>query len=127
MKKYYLTVRDTFSASHVIPGHPKCGNMHGHNYKVEVVFEALKNPDKENGMIVDFGILKEIVQSITQKRLDHKHLNDIIPAASAENIAEYIYLGVTKELIDRNLTNRVCIYEVRIWETDRFSVSFRNL
>ncbi|HLE81832.1 MAG TPA: 6-carboxytetrahydropterin synthase, partial [Dehalococcoidia bacterium] len=29
-----------FSAAHMLVGHPKCGRMHGHNYRVDVTVAA---------------------------------------------------------------------------------------
>ncbi|TDI89346.1 MAG: 6-carboxytetrahydropterin synthase QueD, partial [Caldithrix sp.] len=36
--------------AHFLPGHPKCGQLHGHTYKVEVVIEG----ENKDGMIIDF-------------------------------------------------------------------------
>jgi len=50
----------TFSAAHYIPGHPKCGCIHGHTYFVrnlEIVFPHVELD--ETGMILDFGVIKK--------------------------------------------------------------------
>ena len=57
-----------FSAAHTIKGHPKCGRMHGHNYKVVVTLSA-DTLDK-NGMIMDFSEVKKVVHMVVDK-LDH--------------------------------------------------------
>ena len=60
----------TFSAAHVIIGHERCGTLHGHDYAISV---RLEGEPADNGMIMDFGTLKDIVREIV-KGLDHKFL-----------------------------------------------------
>ena len=38
-----LGVIDYIDCAHYIPGHDKCGSLHGHTYKIEVVIEGEKN------------------------------------------------------------------------------------
>jgi len=63
-----------FEAAHFLPGHPKCGRMHGHSYRLVV---AVEGPVGENGMVMDFSQLKDIVQSAILNRVDHRPLNDV--------------------------------------------------
>jgi 6-pyruvoyltetrahydropterin/6-carboxytetrahydropterin synthase len=63
-------LRLTFSAAHVMIGHKRCGRLHGHDYAISVRLEG--EPGKD-GMIMDFGTLKDIVRGII-KELDHKFL-----------------------------------------------------
>jgi len=63
-------LRLTFSAAHVIIGHERCGRLHGHDYAISV---RLEGEPAENGMVMDFGILKDMVREIV-KGLDHKFL-----------------------------------------------------
>jgi len=58
-----------FAAAHRLPGHPKCGVVHGHNWKVEVWVHG--DVDSGTGMVVDFGVIGELA-----RRLDHKCLLD---------------------------------------------------
>ena len=60
-----------FSAAHLLPGHSKCGRMHGHNYVVDVAIEKETN---ENGMIVDFIEVKKDIREFLNQHLDHKLL-----------------------------------------------------
>ncbi|MBM4248500.1 MAG: 6-pyruvoyl tetrahydropterin synthase family protein [Euryarchaeota archaeon] len=62
-----------FSACHLIPGHEKCGRLHGHTYAVHVRLVGRKN---EMGYIADFHEVKELVRRLID-RLDHRVL---IPA-----------------------------------------------
>jgi 6-pyruvoyltetrahydropterin/6-carboxytetrahydropterin synthase len=63
-------LRLTFSAAHVIIGHKRCGTLHGHDYAISV---RLEGEPGDNGMIMDFGTLKDMVRDIV-KELDHKFL-----------------------------------------------------
>ena len=35
-----LGLTETIDCAHMLPGHPKCGQLHGHTYTVEVVVEG---------------------------------------------------------------------------------------
>ena len=89
---YTISKRFTFSASHVIEGLPEghqCSRLHGHNYIVEVVLAA-EQLDAV-GFVVDYGDLKPLRQ-IIDTELDHRHLNDVLPAATtAEAIARFLF------------------------------------
>jgi 6-pyruvoyltetrahydropterin/6-carboxytetrahydropterin synthase len=65
----------TFSSCHFIPRHEKCSRLHGHSYSVRIRLEG--EPD-ENGMVMDFVILKKKLKAMIAE-MDHKVL---LPAAS---------------------------------------------
>jgi 6-pyruvoyltetrahydropterin/6-carboxytetrahydropterin synthase len=77
------------------------------------------------GLLVDFAELKRLLREISA-RLDHVFLNDIEPFTtvnpSAENIALYIcekmQQGIEQE-------NPVEVAEVKVWETDIQSATYR--
>jgi len=99
----WLTVERTFEAGHYLPCHPgKCSNPHGHSYRVKV--EMLGHVNEADGVVVDFGDIKEIIDD-----LDHSWLNDFIPLPTAENIALYLQQKI-EEL------PRVEIVNVTLWE-----------
>lgn len=60
-----------FSASHIIPGHPQCGRMHGHTYALHCVLRG--EPREGDGFIVDFNVLGDALRRVTE-RLDHRLL-----------------------------------------------------
>lgn len=60
----------TFSSAHLIPGHEKCGRIHGHTYAVSVY---LKGEPGEDYMLEDFGRLKSTMRDIISE-LDHRFL-----------------------------------------------------
>ena len=75
MKLYFPEI--TFSAAHYIPGHKKCGGIHGHTYYVRDLTIELPVNDTldEMGMSIDFGRIKEYFK----QSWDHKLIlpNDI--------------------------------------------------
>lgn len=56
-----------FDYSHILPSTQKCSVMHGHTSSVLV--EVAGTP--VDGMVVDFGLAKEVIRSATRE-LDHK-------------------------------------------------------
>ena len=64
-----------FSSCHFIPMHEKCSRLHGHSYVVRMRLEGELD---ENGMVMDFVVLKKKLRSMTDE-MDHKVL---LPSAS---------------------------------------------
>jgi 6-pyruvoyltetrahydropterin/6-carboxytetrahydropterin synthase len=121
---YEVSVEQSFAAGHALRNYKgKCENVHGHNFKVRVVIEGEKLD--ETGLLVDFLDVKAAMQAIIA-RLDHVFLNDVAPFdvknPSAENIAEYFYLELTRTL---KASVPVRIREVSVWETDIQSATYR--
>ncbi len=74
MANMRLGVIDYIDSAHYLPGHGKCGRVHGHTYKIEVVVEG---EVRENGMVIDFYDLKKGIKETLQE-YDHTLLNDIL-------------------------------------------------
>lgn len=88
-KNMILIKRFTFEAGHYLPGHPKCGTQHGHSWSLEIHIEGQV---KEDGMVMDFSALKDLVDFHVLSYLDHKNLNDefqFVP--TCENLAIWIW------------------------------------
>lgn len=100
MKLGYTEYMD---CAHHLPGHKKCGMPHGHTYKVELIVEG----KKENGMIIDFGDLKEVMRDVLAE-FDHRSLNDFLDYPTVENIAEMLQ-GRFRQRLDFPFT-------LRVWE-----------
>lgn len=70
-----ITKEFSFEAAHVLEGYDgPCANIHGHSYKLRVTLKGRPNTDPKNpkfGMVMDFGLLKDIVQRVVLSRLDH--------------------------------------------------------
>lgn len=128
----------SFDAAHILAGYGgKCGNLHGHTYKVEVAVERGESID--NGapfdMVVDYNTLKPAVKSVVDaydhaflvgtydnKSLEHvckilgykiKHINGY---SSTENIAKQVF----RELVELVNSTGADWYPmaVRVSETD---------
>jgi len=120
-----VTVEQTFAAGHALRNYKgKCENVHGHNFRVQVVIEGERLD--ETGLLVDFLDVKDAMRSIIG-RLDHVFLNDIAPFdvknPSAENLAEYFHQEMTRGLSGASV--RVRVREVKVWETDVQSATYR--
>ncbi len=75
-------------SSHHLPDHDGlCENEHGHTYRLIIEIDG---PIKEDGMVMDFAMLKDIVEKKVISRLDHICLNNIIKNPTAENMVEWI-------------------------------------
>lgn len=64
------TSKITFSATHIIPMHAKCGRLHGHDYAINASIQGELGPD---GVIMDFISVKEFLRGIASE-LDHRVL-----------------------------------------------------
>ncbi len=62
------TSKITFSATHIIPMHSKCGRLHGHDYAINATIEGEMGAD---GVIMDFISVKEFLRGIAAE-LDHR-------------------------------------------------------
>ena len=122
---FEVAVEQGFASAHALRNYKgRCENVHGHNWKVRVVIEGEKLD--ATGMLVDFLDVKSLLGEILD-RIDHQFLNEIPPFdvvnPSAENIAEYFYLQLNGKLAETPVPVR--IREVKIWETEIQSATYR--
>jgi 6-pyruvoyltetrahydropterin/6-carboxytetrahydropterin synthase len=122
---FEVTVDQTFAAAHALRNYKGgCENIHGHNFKVQVVLAGERLDDA--GLLVDFIDVKNLMGQILA-RLDHQNLNETPPFdvknPSAENIAEYICTEMTGGLVNTPVPIR--IREVKVWETEIQSATYR--
>ncbi len=83
----------TFDSAHFLPNVPpghKCREMHGHTYRLVVYIEG--NLDKDLGWVMDFAVVKKVIDPIV-KRLDHHLLNNIegLENPTCEMIAVWLW------------------------------------
>lgn len=75
MTKIRLTKEFDFEMAHSLLNYDGlCKHIHGHSYKLAVTVIAVPNWDKNSpkrGMVMDFGDLKRIVNTLITKPLDH--------------------------------------------------------
>lgn len=107
----------TFNSSHQIHHHKgKCKNLHGHTYKLEVVIKGTLHTEGPNeGFIIDFSDLKDIVEANIIAPYDHQHLNTFFPIPTAELMVKAFYDVIVQELVRRGDSCQV--ERVRLWET----------
>ena len=111
----------SFDAAHFLPNYEgKCRNMHGHHWKVEVAVEG--EVDKETGIVVDFILLKRLLQEKVIDRFDHKLINDTIENPTAENIASYI----KNEFEFITWLDNIRLAYIRVWETENSMVELKG-
>jgi 6-pyruvoyltetrahydropterin/6-carboxytetrahydropterin synthase len=121
--KISVSKRFTFEAAHYLPNHPgKCASPHGHSYKLEV--EVSGGIDSKTGMVIDFGILDEIVQTMVIKKYDHSNMNDFFENPTAENMVHIIFLEINNGIFFKGLS---CVLtKITLWETEKCKVIWRR-
>jgi 6-pyruvoyltetrahydropterin/6-carboxytetrahydropterin synthase len=125
-----LGYKTTFDAAHRLPEHQgKCRNLHGHTYRIELLFSG---PKGEGGMILDFGIVKQKVKAALD-RWDHAvilYVHDPLLKILADNepklcivvmedepTVEHMIL-LLREDVQRQLTGlSVEVVSIRVYET----------
>lgn len=91
----------TFSCAHLLKEHPKCGKLHGHNYKVEIWLTG--EPEGKWNFVYDFGEFDE-----EMRHLDHS-------GEICEDSAEILARDMAENFKKLSNVHKV---KVRIWETD---------
>lgn len=70
-----ITKEFNFEMAHALVGHNgPCKNIHGHSYKFNVTVKGkVKNgtEDSDEGMVVDFSVIKKIVKTLIVDEYDH--------------------------------------------------------
>jgi 6-pyruvoyltetrahydropterin/6-carboxytetrahydropterin synthase len=100
------------------------GNLHGHNYVLEVTIRG--EPSPETGMVMDLKALKDLIAEAVVDRFDHKHLNQDVPyfkekVPTPENLAVVIW-----ELLEPRLEGRQghWLHRIRLHEDAFFFVDY---
>lgn len=138
---YSLTIEQSFDSAHFLAGYEgKCGNIHGHRWRVivEAGSEELRADKQQRGMCVDFAELKKDLKSEVEW-LDHtfiierNSLKEQTLAAltdegfriiqmefrpTAENFARFFY--------ERMKEKGYRIEAVHVYETPNNCASFRR-
>lgn len=109
-----------FEAAHWLPNVPeghKCGNLHGHSYRVDV--HVTGDPDPHTGWVVDFGDIKKIVSPILEQ-LDHKCLNEIpgLENSTSELMCKYLW-NLIKPALNQ-------LSAITLWESESSRCIYRG-
>ena len=136
--KIRITKHFDFEAAHALAGYDgKCKNIHGHSYQLYVTVIGTPindNTNPKNGMVMDFGDLKQIVKTEIVDLFDHaivlnknsEHLN------LAKKIADYSHRTVLvdyqptsemmlqdfSERISKKLPKNVALHSLKLYETN---------
>ena len=110
-----------WSAAHVIPGHPKCGRLHGHDYTLDVKIQmpaSIQNVEtiQKKGYLLDYGDVKKVAKEIIEP-LDHKFLVPDSTKANGDHI-EYQEIGTP--------TRMVCLLPVEVVSSENLSLYFKS-
>ena len=98
-----LGVTEYMDCAHFLPGHPKCGTLHGHTYQVDLTVQG----EIKDGMVIDFADLKQVLREVVS-HYDHRSLNDFLEYPSVENICQ---------LLSSKVENRIAFpFILRVWE-----------
>lgn len=136
MPKIRVTKRFHFEMAHTLYEYDGlCRNIHGHSYILEVTLigEPRSEPNHpKDGMVMDFGQIKELVKTQIVNRFDHALMvNNLIPEKqkellrqtterfivvdfqpTSENMVVYI-----AEILQQHLPLGVNLFSVRLFET----------
>ncbi len=115
-----------FCYGHRLPGDPgKCGHLHGHNARAEIVLEAAELDSRD--MVADFADVDRMMKAWIDENLDHRMLlqRDDPLAEILQAAGEPVFLmdaNPTAEVIARLLFVKareleLPAVEVRLWET----------
>ncbi|MDV2582938.1 6-carboxytetrahydropterin synthase QueD [Alkalibacillus haloalkaliphilus] len=117
-KRVMVSKEFTFDAAHHLHCYEgKCKNLHGHTYKV--IFGVSGYVD-DTGILIDFGDIKKIWKEQIEIYLDHRYLNEMLPAmnTTAENMVVWIYEKMDEALQqDENRYDGARVEFVRLFET----------
>jgi 6-pyruvoyltetrahydropterin/6-carboxytetrahydropterin synthase len=108
------------SAHNLVHYKGKCENLHGHTYRLRVTLAG--STDADSGMIMDFGIIKQIVEDKVIDKLDHHYINDFVENSTAENIIRWIWNELKGPLSGETYH----LYELKLWETENSFVTLRE-
>ncbi|MEH6890112.1 6-carboxytetrahydropterin synthase QueD [Bacillus sp. NPDC077411] len=119
-KRVMVSKEFTFDAAHHLHCYEgKCKNLHGHTYKVIFGISGYVN---EIGLAIDFGDIKEIWKNEIEIYLDHRYLNETLPAmnTTAENMVVWIFEKMEEALTKGDRQNEykgARVEFVRLFET----------
>jgi 6-pyruvoyltetrahydropterin/6-carboxytetrahydropterin synthase len=113
-ERFHISVTTYFDAAHQIHCSGSiCERLHGHRWKLTTTFSG---PLKENGIVYDFIGLEQSVKERVISKLDHTNLNDAFDQPTTERLCQWIWQQLEP----------LHIYEVILWETPEYSVTYRK-
>ena len=131
-----LTKEFSFEAAHALEGYDgPCREIHGHSYRLFVTIKGTPSTDPTNpkqGMVMDFGVLKKIVNEEIISRFDHalvlrttadEGLRRVL-AEQFDNVVTVEYQPTCENMLDdfarrlmKRLPEGVTLHSLRLHET----------
>ena len=96
MEEWSIYKEFRFEAAHMLPHHDgKCRRLHGHSWigRVYVKGNQLIEDGTKQGMIIDYGDIKQYLKPLLDHYLDHYYLNETtgLENPTSEAIAKWIF------------------------------------
>lgn len=115
---FELIIEDYISSAHQLMNYNgPCENLHGHNWKIQMLVEG--NELDDAGLVIDFKDLKSILSEELNK-YDHKYLNkEININPTSENMAKIIFNNLKPKL-----PAKVNLKKIFVWESQGAGVSY---
>src|SRR5919112_2049803 len=121
MKKFLIDRKIEVDAAHRVHLHgSKCGQLHGHRYSIHAVCSgSLAEGGEEDGMVMDFGFLKDEMMSVIDDCCDHGLiLSEKDPLLKILLSKEYRYHPIAKpsgfSLIANSIVHDISIGKIYI-------------
>jgi 6-pyruvoyltetrahydropterin/6-carboxytetrahydropterin synthase len=132
-----ITKQFSFETGHALYGYDgKCKNLHGHSYQLHVTVigkPIMDRGHKKNGMVIDFGDLKKIVEEhivdifdhamVFNKNTPHKELANVLEA-QGHNIILVDYQPTSEmmvidfaETIKAHIPVHIKLHSLKLYET----------
>lgn len=121
MPYYELKYTVDFCASHCLQVEHKCANLHGHNYKVTLVYRSAHL--NKTHMVIDVYDIKPHIGEVMDG-FDHENLNIFMSDPTAENIAKLIYDQMRQSTDKDPAFKDVILVRVDVAETDKVVASY---
>ena len=117
---FTVTVVGKFDCAHFLPEHEgKCGDLHGHTYRVEL---SVFGSSLKQGILIDIVELKKILYAALEN-FDHKYLNELDFFKDKPPTAENIALVLT-DLIGSKLPPGIGIYSIKVFESENAFITY---
>lgn len=135
MARHVITKIIHFSYGHRLMNHDgPCRHLHGHNGVIEVDVDS--DALDAQGMVVDFGDVRDVVKGWVDANLDHRMLlcRDDPAVPALDELKEPLYLmdgnptaeNIAKEIFERARERGLSVCEVRLWETPSSRAVYRE-
>lgn len=126
MPRVYVTKEFEFEAAHHLINYDgACANVHGHSYKLQVTASGIvdfhNHEYASDCMVIDFKILKDIVNKAIISTHDHADLNALYDNPTAEVMVIKMFGTISK-----SLPHDVKLESVKLWETSTSFAEYRG-